>query len=117
MSRSLPSEVYLVLLDEEPNCSERAHANNRRWTGTELGPSEHSNREILGIFYAKEDAIEFAHYYALDHYDFDSSEGNVDDDDEYDDYFWFDGEGYLEEDEESNLQNDIRLHITVKEVV
>ena len=117
MSRSLPNEVYLVLLDEEPNCSERAQAENMRWIGTELGPSEHINREILGIFYTKEDAIEYAHEYALNHYDFDSTEGNDDDDDEYDDWFWFDGEGYLEENEESNLQNDIRLHITVKAVV
>ena len=105
MSTSLPSKVYLVLLDEE---TEQAHAENLRW-------------EILGIFYKKEDAIEYAHNYALDHYDFDSSEDNIDEnDDYYDDYyddFWFNGEGYLIEDEESNLQNDIRLHITVKEIL
>ena len=101
MTTSLPSKVYLVLLDEE---TEQAHAENLRW-------------EILGIFYKKEDAIEYAHNYALDHYDFDSSEGNIDEDDDYDDYFWFNGEGYLIEDEESNLQNDIRLHITVKEIL
>ena len=117
MSTSLPSKVYLVLLDEEPNASEQAHAENMRWTGTELGPSEHINREILGIFYKKEDAVEYAHNYALDHYDFDSSENWIDENDDYDDDFWFNGEGYLIEDEESNLQNDIRLHITVKEIL
>ena len=92
MSTSLPSKVYLVLLDEE---TEQAHAENLRW-------------EILGIFYKKEDAIEYAHNYALDYYDFDSSESK---------YIWFNGEGYLKEDEESNPQNNIRLYITVKEIL
>ena len=115
-----PSKVYLVVLDNEPNSEERAHSDNMRWTGTELEPSNHMDRTILKIFYKKEDAIEYTVEYAKNALGFDVEEEYGDDDDSdndsFMDRFWFNGEGYLKEDEESNLINDIRLHIMVEDV-
>ena len=105
--------MYVVILDEEPNCGVVAHAENMRRTGT---LPDHMNREILGIFYKQDSAIEYAIEYAKDNYRHDVLEG-LDSDDDYDsfmDEYWFDGEGYLKEAYDNS--NDIRLHIMVKDV-
>ena len=113
------SRVHIVLLDEEPNSDERAHSDNMRWAGTGLEPSNHMNRQILEIFHKREDAIEYAIEYAKANFGFDV-EGELGDDDDSDndsfmDGYWFNGEGYLKEDECDN-SNDIRLHIMVWDV-
>ena len=113
-----PSQVYIVLLDEEPSCGVVAHAANMRWTGTELGPPDHMNRQILEIFHKREGAIEYAIEYTKDNFDHDVEE-DMDDDDNTDSFmegYWFDGEGFLKESEYDN-SNDIRLHIMVWDVV
>ena len=112
---NFPSKVYLVVLDKEPNSEEAAHS--------PLNPSyiHHMDRTILKIFHKKEDAIDYAVEYVTDFFGVDVEEEWGDDDSDNESMmneFWFDGQGYvdLREDEESNLINDIRLHIMVEDV-
>ena len=112
-----PSEVYVVILDEEPNSGVVANVENmRRLCGTGTVP-DHMNREILGIFYKQDSAIEYAIEYAKDNFGYDVLE-DLDSDDDYDsfmDEYWFDGEGYHLKEAEDN-SNAIRLHIMVKDI-
>ena len=108
------AEVYVVILDEEPNYDVVAQAENMRRTGT---VPDHMNREILGIFYKQDSAIEYAIEYAKDNFGYDVLE-DLDSDDDYDSFmeeYWFDGEGYHLKEAEDN-SNAIRLHIMVKDI-